>query len=179
MPKTVEPSPKGGAKAIRVIAETSLKGYAIDVDAIEKRIDVQKEKLAESTADAVKKHLNKVAWSFIKRLRKIGADDSDKLANVLAGFDHAREVFKLDDLANLNERMQFDGSGSTQETTSEDTSPKAENDDEKDFRPRHLRQPGASAADEVQRLAQASGATPRADEDHLKNVGKGPSGKPN
>lgn len=165
-------------KEIRLPSQGTMKSFGSAVDAATEAVDDAKKDLGESRDAAVKNALLPKPYKLAKDLHdavKEAKNESiaaEKLAQFLAHFDHYRKFFKLDELANLQGRMFKTGPIGTK---ADDNEPPRETqeDGEPDDRPRHLRQPGASAADAVKDLAQKAGATPRADESNLGNVGRG------
>lgn len=167
-------------KEIRIPSKGTMRVYNEALtECIEAKNDAA-ENLKDATAVAKKGHLHPAAFKAVKALYdavKTAKNESiaaEKLARYLAQFDEARKFFRLDELAKLQGRMfgvgEIGGDGDPDEPGRE-----LQEDGEPDDRPRHLRQPGASAADHVRALAEQTGASQRADEEHLKGVGKGPT----
>lgn len=180
-------------KEIRLASKQTMRTFnEAQTDADEAIVDAR-DVLKKAAEEAKKKHLTIPAFKAAKKLYdgfKIAEDESkaaDKLARWLAHFDEARKFFKLDDLANLQGRLFGTGEIGGNEAEADAAEEAAEAaeadtpDDQKDLRPRHLRQPGASvtsdtsASDHVKALAAKAGAStsPRPDDDSLKNVGRG------
>ena len=179
--KTTTAGEEPTGKAIRLPSDGTVKVYnSAYTDAMEGMDDI-KETLKDATDVAKKKHLNPWAFRLVKGLFDKFCDGDPKkgetLAMRLAQFDKLRAYFKLDEFANLQGRLMPEGEmGSPPREKDEDGEP--------DMRPDHLCQPGASAAepssatDAVRELAAKAGATPRADDDALKNVGRGKGKEP-
>lgn len=192
MPKKVEESQDSGgaAKGIALISEKHLKTYHKQALMLGERIASAAGELRELTGEYVEdKNLNSIAYGWIKKLAKIQKMQDqgkarEKVAAILASFDHMRDILDLDDFAQLQGRMFSDGTGRpSAEVTGED------DEETRDLRPRHLRQPGASAQEEpnaavntatehVRALAAGTGATLPSDEDPLNKLGRGPQHKP-
>lgn len=187
--KTTATGEEPTGKAIRVPQVGTMKTYNSAANEVANTIDGAREELKDAGDIAKKAHLFIPAFNVAKGLHD-GVKDAknesiaaEKLAKWLVQFDHARKFFKLDELANLQGRL-FPvgpiGSGSDDDAPPRDT----DEDGEPDMRPDHLRQPGASvtsaepsaAQRAVEELAAKAGATPRADDDSLKGVGRGPKG---
>ena len=122
-------------------------------------MDKGRERKSELIANAVEnKKLHKGAFAWVMRLRKM---DPVKRNEFLFHFDVYcdYEKFAREDL--LPDRAEPE--------------PEAEvDDDAKDLRPRHLRQPGASVVNIVQDLASKTGAkTSGGDDDPINSVGRG------
>lgn len=167
-------------KEIRLPAVTTIRSFNSAVDSAQETIDDAREDLNESKAAAQKNHLLPKPFKLAKDLHdavkeaKNQSTAAEKLAQYLAHFDHYRKHFKLDELANLQGRMF--ATGPIGERANDE--PAREVDGEEDPRPRHLRQPGASAADAVKDLAAKAGATVRPDDEQLGKVGRGPDEAP-
>lgn len=169
-------------KEIRLPSVGTMKSYGSAVDAAQETIDDAKEDLSESRDAAVKNHLMPRPYKLAKDLRDAVKDAknesiaAEKLAQFLAHFDHYRKHFKLDELANLQGRLLPTGPIGTPREDDEEPGREIQEDGEPDDRPRHLRQPGASAAAAVQAMAEKAGVTPRADEGNLDKLGRGKPG---
>jgi hypothetical protein len=176
---TIESDQQPTGKEIRVPADQTIKTFTSTYDSVKETIDDANDALTDSADVAKKKHLNLKAYKFMKGLAdgfhnaKNQAIAAEKLAVVLANLDKLRKYFKLDHHANLQGRMFAEGEIGSEPPRETDE------DGEPDLRPSHLRQPDASAAsvapksNPVADLAAKAGATPRADEDPLKQVGRG------
>lgn len=167
-------------KEIRLPAVGTMKSFGSAIDAAAETIDDAKKDLSESREAAMKNALLPKPYQLAKNLRdavKSAKNESiaaEKLAQFLAHFDHYRQFFKLDELANLQGRMFKTGPiGSGKPAAAEDAPRETDEDGEQDLRPRHLRQPGASAAEAVRELAERSGASTRPDEGNLDKLGRG------
>lgn len=168
-----EQSPKG--KEIRLPADTTIRTFNSEFCDAQDVIDEANESLKKAADEAKAKHLN--VWAF-KICQKLAEDvknaknealAAEKLAIKLAQFDKLRKYFKLDELANLQGRMFGEGEigGSAEEPGRE-----IQEDGEPDDRPRHLRQPGASASQHVKDLAAKAGADTV---NPIDQVGRGPA----
>lgn len=184
---SIESEQQPTGKEIRLPADSTIKTFNAAFCEAQETVDETNERLKDAADIAKKRHLN--VWAF-KICQKLYADvknaknearASEKLAVKLAQLDKIRKYFKLDELASLQGRMFAEGEiGAKGEPARE-----IQEDGEPDDRPRHLRQPGASAASAepgaaakaVQDLAAKSGATlPDA---NLDKIGRGkPRGKP-
>lgn len=174
-------------KEIRLPAVGTMRSFNNAVNTAQEAIEEAREDLGESKAAAQKNHLLPKPFNLAKSLHDAVKDAknestaAEKLAQFLAHFDHYRKHFKLDELANLQGRMFKTGPIGEKAENGEPTR-EVDEDGEEDLRPRHLRQPGVSAAAAVQDLAAKAGATVRPDEDQLKGLGRGaddaPPGKP-
>ncbi len=171
----IETEQKATGKEIRLPAESTIKAFNSEFCDVQETIDEANERLKTAAEEAKTKHLNVWAYKICQGLyeavksAKNEALAAEKLAVKLAQFDRMRAYFKLDQLANLQGRMFGEGEmGSGDEPARE-----IQEDGEPDDRPRHLRQPGASAAEAVKNLAEQSGATVRPDEGNLGGVGRG------
>lgn len=175
--KTTTSGAEPTGKEIRLPAAGTMKSYGSAVDAAQETIDDARKDLGESRDAAVKNHLLPKPYKLAKDLRdavKSAKNESiaaEKLAQFLAHFDHYRKHFRLDELANLQGRLLPTGPIGERSEPGRDV----DEDGEEDPRPRHLRQPGASAAAAVQEMAEKAGVTPRADEGNLGKVGRGTS----
>jgi len=175
-----EQQPSG--KEIRLPADTTIRTFNTEFCDAKETVDEANVRLKDAADVATKKHLNLWAFKVCQKLyddlkaAKNEALASEKLAIKLAQFDKMRRYFKLDELAGLQGRLFGEGEiGGGSDADGDEPPRETQADGERDLRPRHLRQPGASAASVVQDLASKSGATPRADDDSLKNVGRGPA----
>lgn len=170
---TTESGEQPTAKEIRLPADTTIKVYNSAFTEATEAMDATKEELKDASDIAKKKHLHMPSFKVAKTLYDNWGDgdakSAEKLAVWLANFDKYRKYFKLDELASLQGRMFGEGEiGSKSETEEEDSG-----EQEEDLRPRHLRQPGASAASVVQDLAAKSGAKTSDDPDPIDGVGRG------
>lgn len=170
---TTESGKEATGKEIRRPNDTTLKNFNAAFNQAHEEIDEANKDLKEAASTAAGKHLHLPSFKVVKGLYdKFGdgeAKNAEKLALWLANFDKAREYFKLDELANLQGRMFGEGEiGSGPKAG--DGAP--EPDEDEDLRPRHLRQPGASAASVVQDLAAKTGAKTQPEEP-LDKVGRG------
>lgn len=180
--KTTPTGAEPTEKEVRVANAATMKSYATSMDVAAEAIGEAREELSDATDIAKKKHLYVPAFKVAKGLHDAVKDAknesiaAEKLAKWLYQFDQARKHFKLDELAKLQGRMFADGP-----IGEKDGEPPRERDEdgEEDPRPRHLRQPSASAASvepgaaakAVQDLAAKSGATlPDA---NLDKIGRG------
>jgi hypothetical protein len=176
--KTAEGKEPTG-KEIRLASKQTMRAFNEAKSEADETITDARDILKKASDEAEKKHLHTPAFKTAKKLYdsfKLAEDESvaaDNLARWLAHFDEARKFFKLDELANLQGRLFGTG-----EIGGEPRPPETDEEGEKDLRPRHLRQPGASAAEHVQELAAKAGVSARPDENALKNVGRGPEHKP-
>ena len=165
MPKTLRTDEEPTGKAIRLIDKTVLTTFHGAASALSSKISKFSGDLGKLTAEAAKKHLHKKAYGVIAWALKRVGDDPDGVAAFKAHLDDMWEKFELDDKCNLQGRLFVRG----------DDEPESASEDDKDLRPRHLRQPNASgAAAAVQDLAKASGA--KTSTDPIEQVGRG---KPN
>jgi len=163
-------------KEIRLPSAGTVRAFNSAVDTASDVIDDAKKELGESREAAVKGHLLPKPFKLAKDLHdgvKSAKNESiaaEKLAQYLAHFDHYRKHFKLDELANLQGRLLPTGpiGAGTEEPPRE-----LDEDGEEDPRPRHLRQPGASASEHVRALADKAGVSPRPDEGNLNQIGRG------
>lgn len=180
-------------KEIRLASVGTIRSFSSATDSANETIDDARKELGDAKDVAIKGHLFIAAFKAAKDLHdamqaaKNPSIAAEKLAKWLANFDHYRKHFKLDELANLQGRMFGVGEIGGAESRAGDEPPREPDEDgQPDVRPRHLRQPGASAASPepggaaqaVRDLASKAGATPRGDEDQLKGLGKGPDEKP-
>lgn len=181
---TIEADKQPSGKEIRIPADTTVRDFNSAFDEAKGTVDGANEELKDAADVAKKKHLNLSAFKDIKKLfdafqrAKNQSIAAEKLAGYLANFDKLRKYFKLDEHANLQGRMFGEGEigGEPGRDTDEDGEP--------DVRPRHLRQPGASAAtvepgapprpNPVADLAAKSGAKTQGDGDNpIDKVGRG------
>lgn len=168
-----EKQPKG--KEIRLPAKATITTFNSEFCDAQEAIDEANEGLKKAAEEAKAKHLNIWAFKLCQGLYtavKNAKNESlaaEKLAIKLAQFDKMREHFKLDELANLQGRMFGEGEigGSAEEPGRE-----IQEDGEPDDRPRHLRQPGASASQHVKDLAAKAGADTV---NPIDQVGRGPA----
>jgi hypothetical protein len=180
MPKrtTIEADREPSGKEIRIPADTTIKSFNSTFDDVKETVDGANESLKDAADSAKKKHLNLPAFKDVKKLydafnrAKNQSIAAEKLAGYLANFDKLRKYFKLDEKANLQGRMFAEGEIGGEPPR------EADEDGEPDVRPRHLRQPGASAASHVQDLAAKAGAK-TSDTDPINQVGRGPGPKLN
>lgn len=169
-------------KEIRLPAVGTMRSFTSAVDAAQEAIEDAREDLGESKAAAQKNHLLPKPFKLAKDLHdavkeaKNQSTAAEKLAQYLAHFDHYRKHFKLDELANLQGRMF--ATGPIGEKADGEPARELDEDGEEDPRPRHLRQPGASAAQAVKDLAEQAGATTRPDDGNLDKLGRGPDDTP-
>ena len=176
---SIETEQQPTGKEIRLPAVTTIKTFNEKFCEVQETIDEVNGELKDAADVAKKKHLNIWAFKICQKLyaevknAKNEALAAEKLAVKLAQFDKLRAHFKLDELANLQSRMFGEGEigGSAEEPGRE-----VQEDGEPDDRPRHLRQPGASAASHVQDLAAKAGAKTS---DPIDQVGRGPGPKLN
>lgn len=173
---TIEADKQPTDSEIRIPDKQTIKVFNSTFDDVKSTVDEANKDLKESATTAKGKHLNISAFKVAKGLfdgfknAKNDSIASRKLASWLANFDRLREYFELDKHANLQGRMFGTG-----EIGSKDPPREVDQDGEEDPRPRHLRQPGASAAtNPVQELAAKTGA--KTQPDPIDNVGRG---KPN
>jgi hypothetical protein len=179
---SIESEQQPAGKEIRLPADSTIKTFNSAFCEAQETVDGANEQLKDAADIAKKRHLNVWAFKICQKLyddvknAKNEALASEKLAVKLAQLDKIRKYFKLDELANLQGRMFAEG-----EIGAKGGEPPRERDEdgEEDPRPRHLRQPGASAASAepgaaakaVQDLAAKSGATlPDA---NLDKIGRG------
>jgi hypothetical protein len=146
-------------KAIKLPSKNTFLAHHKSAESLRTEIAELTGELGALFKDAKKKHLDPWSYKALAALQKLSPD---KLAMRLANFDHGRELLGLDEKANLKGR-----------STPTDGEPAEEG--EEDLRPRHLRQPGASAASVVQDLAEGTGAK-LPPKDPIDEVGRG---KPN
>lgn len=183
---SIESEQQATGKEIRLPADSTIKTFNSEFCEVQETVDEANDRLKDAADIAKKKHLNVWAFKVCQKLfddvknAKNEALASEKLAVKLAQFDKMRKYFKLDELAGLQGRMFAEGEiGSTPKGDDEDEIEASE--DDKDLRPRHLRQPGASvtsaepdaAAKAVQDLAARTGASLRTDEADVAKVGRG------
>lgn len=177
---TIEREEPASGKEIRTPDKQTIKNFASTFDDVRETIDEANKDLKDSATNAKSKHLNisafKVTKGLLDRFRaaKNSSIASEKLASWLANFDKLREYFKLDEHANLQGRLFAEGviGGEPPREADEDGVP--------DMRPRHLLQPGASAAEPskpnpVADLAAKSGAKTQGEnaDDPINRVGRG------
>lgn len=173
---TTESGAEPTGKEIRLPAVGTMRSFGSAMDAAAETVEDAKKDLGESREAAVKNALLPKPYKLAKDLHDAVKDAknesiaAEKLAQFLAHLDHYRKFFKLDELANLQGRMFKTGPIGTK---AEEPPRETQEDGEPDDRPRHLRQPGASAAEAVKGLAEKAGATMRADESNLGSVGRG------
>lgn len=180
MPKklTTESGEAPTGKEIRLPSDNTLKSFNSAYTGAVETIDEAKQELKDAADVAIGKHLYLPAFKVVKglydRLGDGEAKNAEKLAMWLAHFDKYRKYYKLDELANLQGRLFGEGEIGGEAEAGEDG--------EKDLRPRHLRQPGASvtsaevspAVNAVRDLATKTGATlTNPDEDPVNKVGRG------
>lgn len=178
---TIDSEQQPSGKEIRLPADTTIRAFNSEFCEAQEIVDEANEHLKDAADIAKKKHLNIWAFKICQKLfddcknAKNEALAAEKLAVKLAQFDKMRKYFKLDELAALQGRMFAEGEigGSGDEPERE-----IQEDGEPDDRPRHLRQPGASAApNPVADLAAKAGATmPDSSPDNpINQVGRGGS----
>ena len=161
MSKKVEQTPPRESQSSSVAIKKSVYESLRDkVANANDAMDKGRTRKSELIADAVEnQHLHKTAFAWVMKLRKM---DPVKRNELLFHFDTmvGYENFTREDL--LPDRAAPD-------------SDDADDEDGRDLRPRHLRQPGASAADAVKDLAAKAGAKTSA-EDPITKVGRGKAG---
>lgn len=158
MPKEVRSGEPEGSQSSSVAIKPSEYSKLRDkVANANDAMDKGRERKSELIADAVENNnLHKTAFAWAMKLRKM---DPVKRNELLFHFDVYcdYEKFAREDL--LDDRAAGTPEG------------------EEDLRPRHLKQPNASAAETVKDLAAKSGAT--TSDDPLKQVGRGKPGSSN
>ena len=180
---SIESEKQPSGKEIRIPADTTIKSFNSAFCDVKETVDGANEELKDAADVAKKKHLNLSAFKTAQKLydsfqnAKNQSIAAEKLAAWLANFDKLRKYFKLDEHANLQGRMFAEGEiGGGGGDTDEEPGREVQEDGEPDDRPRHLRQPGASAAGHVQDLAAKAGAKTS---DPIDQVGRGPGPKLN
>ncbi len=164
MPKktTETPAAAGSQSSSIAIKQTEYDKLVGKVANANSTMDTARERKSELIADAVENNnLHKTAFAWVMKLRKM---DPVKRNELLFHFEVMcdYEKFAREDL--LDDRAAESGD-------------EGEPDEAKDLRPRHLRQPNASAAaDHVRDLATKAGAKPASGDDAIDKVGRG---KPN
>lgn len=141
---SIESEQQPTGKEIRLPADVTIKTFNAEFCEVQEIVDEANERLKDAADVAKKKHLNVWAYKICQKLyedvkgAKNEALASEKLAIKLAQLDRLRKYFKLDELAGLQGRLFAEGEigGKPKETDA---------DGEPDLRPRHLRQPDASA----------------------------------
>lgn len=166
-------------KEIRIPTVAAIKSFAV---AATENTD-SKVELAETFQvakdEATKKHVELKPFNHAKQLHddvvnaKNQSIAAEKLARWLSHFDHYRKHFKLDELANLQGRMFKEGpiGGNPEEPGRE-----IQEDGQPDDRPRHLRQPDASAesgTEAVRSMAAQAGAKMSDGTNPIDQVGRG------
>lgn len=177
---TIASEQPASGKEIRLPADTTIKAFNSEFCDVQETVDEANTRLKDAADIATKKHLNLWAFKTCQKLyddlksAKNEALASEKLAIKLAQFDKMRKYFKLDELAGLQGRMFGEGEIGANVDDDEKEPPRETQDDGlPDDRPRHLRQPGASAASVVQDLAAKSGAKISDGKDPIDEVGRG------
>jgi hypothetical protein len=179
---TIESEQQPSGKEIRLPADSTIKVFNSEFCDVQETVDEANVRLKDAADVATKKHLNLWAFKVCQKLyddlksAKNEALASEKLAIKLAQFDKMRKYFKLDELAGLQGRMFGEGEiGGSVDKDDEEPPRETQADGLPDDRPRHLRQPGASATNAVRDLAAKSGA--KTNDDPIDKVGRGPDTK--
>lgn len=174
---SIETEQKPTGKEIRLPTKSTITTFNSEFCDAQEAIDETNEGLKKAAEEAKSKHLNIWAFKLCQGLYagvKNAKNESlaaEKLAIKLAQFDELRKHFKLDELANLQGRMFGEGEIGGDKSDDE-PGREIQDDGEPDDRPRHLRQPGASAAQAVQDMAAKAGAKTS---DPIDQVGRGPA----
>lgn len=167
MAKKTEAAPQGDkGKSIRVMNESAFNAFHKTAKNLRGRVDTATEALGKHVKEAEKdKGLNGKGYAFCRQLDKMleaKVPKPDTVAEILAAVDHYREYLKLDERCNLQGRLQFDGTGKPSKQIQEEAAAGDDaaeeaategEDDTRDLRPGFLRQPGASAAEDVRASA--------------------------